>query len=368
MKLTLQLQLLPTSEQKTDLLATMIRFNDAANFAAQQGFAAKVFGQVSIHRLCYRAIRDRFGLSAQMTVRAIAKAVECFQRYKKICPVFKLHGAITYDERVMSFKSLTEVSLWGLAGRHRMPFVCGAYQKALQGRIKGQADLVYRDKKFYLLCTINMPENTPIEVQNAIGVDCGIINLATDSTGEEFTGVNVEKVRQQYAWRRRVLNRCGTKSARRRLNKIRRREANFRRNENHRISKRLVAKAKATASVIVLENLKGIRERVSVHGRQRAKHSGWAFRQLQTFMEYKAKLAGVSVLFVDPRNTSKTCSRCGHCDRGNRRTQAEFRCLHCNYSTNADFNAALNLRAKAGINPAIVGVVEAKAGNLLNCG
>src|SRR5262245_49399745 len=46
---------------------------------------------------------------------------------------------------------------------------------------------------------------------------------------------------------------------------------NFRRNENHRISKRLVAKAKATACVIVLEDLKGIRERVTVRGRQRAK-------------------------------------------------------------------------------------------------
>ena len=82
MKLTLQLQLLPTAEQRAELLETMERFNEAASFAAKVGFEHKVYGQVSIHRLCYREIRQRFGLSAQMAVRAIAKAVECFQRDK----------------------------------------------------------------------------------------------------------------------------------------------------------------------------------------------------------------------------------------------------------------------------------------------
>src|SRR5207244_8020873 len=126
MKLTLQLQLLPTAEQKTDLLATMERFNQAATFAAEQGFAARAFGQVALHRLCYRALRERFGLSAQMAVRAIAKAVETFRRDKSRCPAFRKYGAVTYDERVLSFKGQTEVSLWGLAGRHRMPFVCAS--------------------------------------------------------------------------------------------------------------------------------------------------------------------------------------------------------------------------------------------------
>ncbi len=355
MKLTLQLQLLPDAAQKADLLATMERFNEAASFAAAQGFAARVFGQVSIHQLCYRAIRERFGLSAQMAVRAIAKAVECFQRDKTLCPVFKPRGAITYDERVLSFKGLTEVSLWGLAGRHRMAFVGGAYQRALQGRIKGQADLVYRGKKFFLLCTIDLPDGAPIAVADAIGIDLGLVNLATDSTGETFSGEKVEEVRRRYSKRRAELNRKGTRSARRRLVKIRKREANFRRNENHRIAKQLVAKAKATASVLVFENLKHIRERVTVRGRQRAKHSGWAFFQLQAFTEYKAKLAGVPVVYIDPRNTSRTCSVCGHCEKANRKSQAEFVCKHCGFSLNADLNAARNIRAKGPSTPPMVG-------------
>ena len=50
---------------------------------------------------------------------------------------------------------------------------------------------------------------------------------------------------------------------------------------------------------------------------------------------------------VDPRNTSKTCSRCGHCERGNGKNQAEFSCKHCGFSANADWNAARNHRLRA---------------------
>lgn len=308
MKLTIQLQILPTDEQTIDLLDTMERFNAAASFAAQVGFESKAYSQPAIHALCYREIREQFGLSAQMAVRAIGKVVECFQRDKSVCPAFKPRGATCYDQRVLSFKGSTVVSLWTIRGRLLIPFVCGDYQRERQGRIKGQADLVYRQGKFYLLCTIDMPEAAPVEPKDVIGVDLGIVNIATDSTGETFSGDQVEKTRKHYARHRAGLNRRGTKSARRRLSKVRKREANFRRNENHRISKQIVAKAKATNSAIALEDLKGIRDRVSVKKPQRNRHAGWSFLQLRSFVTYKAALAGVTVVTVDPRNTSRTCN------------------------------------------------------------
>src|SRR3954468_7440107 len=99
MKLTLQLQLLPDPEQSPVLRSTMERFNEAATFAAKVGFEAGVFSQPSIHKLCYQELRSRFGLSAQMAVRAIGKAVEAFKTLKakgrKECPTFKPYGAIT---------------------------------------------------------------------------------------------------------------------------------------------------------------------------------------------------------------------------------------------------------------------------------
>jgi len=188
MKLTLQLHLLPTTEQHMALRDTMSRFNEAATYAAATGFAAGVFGQVSIHHLAYYAIRERFGFSSQMAVRAIAKAVECFQRDKTVCPTFNPHSAICYDQRVLSFQGLNTVNLWALVGRLHMLFVCGPYQHARQGRIQGQADLVLRDGVFYLLCTVDMPEDTPLEPQDILGVDLGVINLATTSDGSTHSG------------------------------------------------------------------------------------------------------------------------------------------------------------------------------------
>jgi putative transposase len=361
MKLTIQLQLLPTPEQRDDLLLTMERFNEAATFAAKVGFEAQVYGQVKIHHLAYHEIRDRFGLTAQMAVRAIAKAVECFQRDKTKCPVFKDRSAICYDQRVLSFKGLTEVSLWAMTGRLRIPFVCGNYQKERQGRIKGQADLVYREGKFFLLCTIDMPEGSPIEPSDVIGVDMGVVNLATDSDGETFTGKDVETKRRHYARRRAGMNRVGTKSARRRLAKMRKREANYRRDVNHVVAKKIVAKAKASGSAIAVEELGGIRDRLTVRASQRNRLGGWAFNQLRSFVTYKATLAGIPVLSVDPRDTSRTCSVCGHCEKSNRKTQSEFKCLHCGHSANADVNAARNIRAKALVKVPMVGGASASA-------
>ena len=78
-----------------------------------------------------------------------------------------------------------------------------------------------------------------------------------------------------------------------------RRKANYRRNENHRIANGIVRQAKGTERGIAMEDLSGIRERTTVRAKERARHSGWAFAQLQGFVVYKAKLAGVPVVLVD---------------------------------------------------------------------
>ena len=90
-------------------------------------------------------------------------------------------------------------------------------------------------------------------------------------------------------------------------------------------------------------------ERTTVRAKDRAKHSGWAFGQLQAFVCYKARLAGLPVIFVDARDTSRTCSACGHCEKANRKSQAEFACQHCGFSENADLNAARNVRDRARV-------------------
>jgi putative transposase len=354
MKLTLQMKVLPDADQSPVLLATMERFNEAATFSARAGFEAGVFSQPSIHKLAYAAIRERFGLSAQMAVRAIGKAVEAFRTLKakgrKECPEFRPRGAITYDERILSFKGLDKVSLWTLSGRMVLPLAYGEYQGQRFDRIKGQVDLVYRSGEFYLFATVEMPADAPIDPKEWLGVDLGIVSLATDSDGNTYSGEAVEKVRRRRHESRRSYQKTGTKSARRRLKRMARKEANYRRNENHRISNELVRLAKGTDRGIALEDLKHIRDRITVRAKDRVRHSGWAFAQLQGFVGYKARLAGVPVVLVDARNTSRTCSACGHCEKGNRKSQSEFACKHCGFSENADRNAARVIRDRAAVN------------------
>jgi IS605 OrfB family transposase len=344
MNLTIRLRLLPDDRQKAVLLATMQRFNEAASFAAKVGFEAGVFSQPAIHKRCYKEIRERFGLSAQLAVRAIGKAVEVFRRDKSACPEFRPCGAVIYDERILSFKGLDRVSVTTLDGRELIPIVFGEYQGERLGRIKGQVDLVYRDGQFHLYATVKMPEGAPIEAEDFLGVDLGIGNIAVDSDGNIHKGDGVEKVRRRYHSNRRRFQKRSTRSAKRRLQKMRRREARFRKDVNHRISKELVRNAKGTDRGIAMEDLSGIRDRTTVRREDRAKFSGWAYAQLRGFVEYKARLRGVPVVFVDPRDTSRTCSVCGHCERANRRSQAEFVCRHCGFALHADHNAALNVR------------------------
>jgi len=70
----------------------------------------------------------------------------------------------------------------------------------------------------------------------------------------------------------------------------------------------------------------------------------WAFWQLRSFIIYKAKLAGVYVILIDPAYTSRTCNCCGHCEKANRKNQAEFVCKNCGHNENADLNDAKNIR------------------------
>ena len=325
-------------------------FNAACNFIAEVAFREQCASKFVLQKLVYDPVREQFGLSAQLTIRAIAKVVEAYKRDKSKQCFFKPTGAVVYDQRILSFKGLEAASVLTLQGRITVAMQMGEYQRLQMGRGHGQADLVLVDGVFYLLLVIETPTAPPIDPKDFIGVDLGIVQIASDSDGESFSGETVENTRRRYHTLRKDLQAKGSRSARRHLQRIRRNESRFRRNQNHVISKRLVAKAKDTGRGIKLENLKHIRERTTVRKSDRAKHSGWSFFQLQAFIEYKAKREGIVVQYVDPRNTSRQCAACGHVDKANRKTQSKFQCVSCGHVANADKNAAINIAAMANVN------------------
>src|SRR5258708_21224737 len=183
------------------------------------------------------------------------------------------------------------------------------------------------------------------------------LSLATDSEGEIFSGQAVEHNRKRHHALRQRLQKRGTPSAKRHLKKLSGKEARFRRNTNHVISKRIVQKAKANGQGIAIEELRHIRKRTdrTVRYSQRSRHSSWAFGQLRFFLQYKAALTGVPLHTVNPRNTSRTCPACGHCAKENRKSQAVFCCVQCSLTMNADIVGAINI-SRAPFNSPIVAI------------
>ena len=103
------------------------------------------------------------------------------------------------------------------------------------------------------------------------------------------------------------------------------------------IAKQIVASAERT-------------DRIRATRRQRGVLHSWAFAQLRAFLlEYKAKRAGVRLVAVEPRNSSRECSACGHTEKRNRPNQSTFRCAACGFAAHADTNAARVISGRATV-------------------
>ena len=348
MKLTVQVKLLPTPEQAASLRVTLETANRAANRLSELAWEKKEFRQFPMHRLFYRQIRDEFPLSAQIVVRLNAKVADAYKLDSKVQREFRKHGSISYDARILSFQlPESTVSIWAVGNRiNRLPFVCGERQRNLLNLPKGESDLILRNGKWFLNVTVDVPEEKEIEAVEVLGLDMGIVNICADSDGNKYSGAKLNKVRHRNRALRRKLQRIGTKSARRLLKKRSRKEQRFAKDTNHTISRRIVSLAKRTNRMIAIEELTGIRSRVRARKRERTKLHSWAFAELGGMLDYKAKIAGVPLLRINPHNTSRQCSQCGHTEKANRKTRDSFVCKSCGHAACADSNGAANIRLK----------------------
>jgi IS605 OrfB family transposase len=344
-------KLAPTPEQASDIDATLRAFAAACDFAADVARRIGSTNKVKVQHAGYTQIRQRFGLSANLAIRAIARACAALKVPAKMHSKFA-PTAIDYDARIFAFQEWNwTFSLTLLFGRARIATVLGQRQKSLlKGRKPTAAVLVKRrDGRYFLHVQIREDAPDPIEPEDFLGVDLGIANIATDSQGQTFSGETTNRNRRRRATARKQYQRKGTKNAKRRLKKISGRQRRFQAKINHEISKRIVAKAKALGVGIALEDLSGIRSRIEPTAGKafRRRFGNWGFFQLRTFIAYKAQAAGVSVVVIDPKYTSQTCSACGHREKSNRMSPSEFHCKGCGHQAHADLNAARNVRAWA---------------------
>jgi putative transposase len=402
-KQVVQVRLEVNASQLDVLARTLIACNETANLVSAVAHTQRVYRSRDLRAITYAQARHHAGLGSQVAQSCIRKVADAYTtlkanlrngRYGKpgsarrvkveASPIrFRSLAAQPFDDRCLSWTHDTDsrtggtVSIWTVDGRLKnLPFTGSPAQVALlRAHRRGETDLVIRRRRggtltAYLIATIDLPDqpvHTGAHLQTAdgwIGVDLGVENIAVTSDrpmarelmatyganapdGRAGRG-SVKNRRARNRELRQKLQKKNTKSTKRLLRKRARREARFATDVNHQISKRIVAEAERTGRGIAVEELTGIRERVRLRKPQRAIHASWAFAQLGAFLTYKAARAGVPLVQVDPAYTSQRCTHCGHIDKSNRTSQAEFVCRVCGFTAeHADILGADNIALRA---------------------
>ena len=198
----------------------------------------------------------------------------------------------------------------------------------------------------YVTVTINEP---PLrEVEQWMGIDLnstGHIAVAgVPSTGKVHKfGKEAPHIHRKYSKMRRHLYIHGHPRVAKK--KIKHKENHKVKDLNHKISREIVNIAAQQGCVIKMERLSDIRKTAATSPSSRGPLHSRSFFELQQFIEYKAKLLGVPVAYVDPAYTSQQCSRCGQLGSRNGK---DFRCA-CGHVDHADANASFNIAMRPSL-------------------
>lgn len=339
MKLTLKIKLLPSVEQSELLLSTIKEANFVCNAISDIAWEEKLFNQFKLHHRCYHQFKESSQLSAQILIRCIAKVSDSYKISRKIKREFRPLGGISYDSRVLNYKPNDIVSIWCIGGRQKILFVC--HNRNYIPYIKGEADLVYKKGKFFLMQTVEVPDQDIEDVEEFIGIDMGLVSVATASDGTSFNFKQLQEYREKRQKVRSSIQSKGTRSSRKLLQRLSGKERTHGTIINHTISKKIVELAKSEQKGIAIEDLKNIRFSAKKKGKKfRSKVGKWSFYQLRQFLTYKCQLNGIPLIVVPPAYTSKTCSNCFNIGS---RIRKQFTCNNCNSIFDADENAAKNI-------------------------
>ena len=357
MQRTVRFQLQPTPEQSQALTETTQQFTAAFNDVCAYGWAHAEKNGVQLHHATYFPEKAACpGLVSDLVIQARVKATEtlksAFARQKADMPVscpssrtcpprYNVHTyTLSWDRQT--------VRLSTTAGRMTVPFTLPDYATKYAGLPVNTADLIQHGNGIWWLhVVVTLDAPTVVQTADVIGIDLGLAHPSVTSTNQ-FLGKKAWKATEgRYFRLKRRLQSCGSKSAKRHLRHLRGKQARFRRDCDHVLSKQLVEMV-ASGGTLVLENLTNIRQRIRARRKtatKRRMHS-WSFAQLFSFLAYKAEERGLTVARVDPRHTSQECSECHYTARNNRRSQSRFVCRACGFELHADLNASRNIAAK----------------------
>jgi IS605 OrfB family transposase len=353
-----------TNEQQDLLDSTINAWKHACNISSRIGWEHGETRKTYLQNLAYDDVREETRLGSQHAILATHQAAAALdgvdaiekidEQYKTSRPEFT-SNTVKYDTRSMTLFDDGTVSLSTVEDRIRCDLALperekGGYQHQYlddEDWELTESTLSKHDGDYYLHLGFRKPKpEKQVETQDddedrtVLGVDLGIVNIATTSTAYFASGRELRHRHREFKRVRSNLQQTGTQSAHRTIQQIGRRESRYVRDVLHQVANDIIEEAlDHKCEYIAFENLKHIRERAPPV----KEFHQWAHRQLVDIVEYKAEAEGICIEFVSPRNTSRRCPECGHTSKGNRVRQAEFECELCGSTANADYVGAKNV-------------------------
>lgn len=339
-------------ELRQEIDITLQGFADACNQIYEVAKNENCWNTTKLHHKVYKPIKESTGLKANHVCQAIRRVIGNAKAVKQV------HNfrptSLNLDIRTFQYiEDLQTVGITLMCGRKKFKLSIGNYQKAL---LKGQSPTAAtlnktRKGDYYINICIEVPTQPTGKTPKVIGVDLGRRDIATTSIGKSWSGEKIQSTRDHYSKVRANVQFKRTRSSRRLMRRLSGREHRFQKWLNHNISKQLVKNAKSSNAALAFEDLTNIRQSLNQKRRsktERRRTNNWAFYQLRMFVDYKARIAGVPIVFIPPAYTSQTCSRCHHVHpvKGKSyRNGKKYKCGNCGFEHDADINAALNIAA-----------------------
>jgi len=355
MELTLKMKIREKTKWKINALKEAMKmFRQAVNDWIDVAWKHKITDR-SLHTLAYKKLRQKYpNLYSNSLQDAMNWAIQIAKTELKLNPDKKPEfKTLMISYKNVDFRFENNGFVIPLNGRRvYIPvYVPKKYYKWLANGRFGRLYFKEEDGEIYAYLIVKVDEKPTYEPKLWFGVDLGVHNLVVvaDNKGREilrFNGGIVNRYKELLEKERARRQRRQMKYLNNKRFRLGRKHRNFSRYINHVIAKEIVKKAKEYQACIVLEKLKGIKRKTAKKPKwvRKLLHR-WSYHDLIQKIQYKAKLEGVPIVEVSPRNTSKTCSRCGFVYKLFK-NQKIFHCPNCGLIIDRDLNASINIARK----------------------
>jgi len=352
-KLTAKFELKEIPEGLDDLFST---YREIVNYLIAYAYKSNITSFKRLKKETYKELREKYPqLPSHYIYTACQMATSIYKSYRRRKRKGKADGEPVFKKKVIMlddhlFKLDLEKAIIKLStpkGRTSFEFYPAKYHEKFRDWKVGQAWLTKTPKGVF----INVVFSKEVEIGEPftfVGVDLNENNATLALPNDEFVQIITyeREIRTGYFVRRRKIQKKLKTGKRRKklLEKYGRRERNRLNDLYHKLTNKIIKLAEKYGG-IALEDLSEIRDSIRYSAEMNGRLHRWSFRKLQSIIEYKAKLKGVRVVFVNPAHTSSLCPICGSklSSNGHR----VLKCKKCGFEADRDVVGSWNIRLRA---------------------